>query len=106
MEISRENMKRHSQVVQGSVLHVLQRAVEPPEVKHERLFVVSVLGFFVNLIGIFAFQHGHSHGGGGGESHCGSLKRFGNMGLGTIRVFMQCPIFHIKWQCRLLSSYN
>ena len=43
----------------------MQRAVEPPEVKHERLFVVSVLGFIVNLIGIFAFQHGHSHGGGG-----------------------------------------
>jgi len=41
---------------------------EPPEVKHERLFVVSVAGFIVNLIGIFAFQHGghgHSHGGEG-----------------------------------------
>ncbi|GFO10834.1 Zinc transporter 7 [Plakobranchus ocellatus] len=43
----------------------VERAVEPPEVKHERLFVVSVLGFIVNLVGIFAFQHGHSHGGGG-----------------------------------------
>lgn len=42
------------------------------QVKHERLFVVSVLGFIVNLIGIYAFQHGHghSHGGGGhGHSH-------------------------------------
>ncbi|XP_071116846.1 zinc transporter 7-like [Haliotis cracherodii] len=48
----------------------VERAVEPPEVKHERLFVVSVLGFLVNLVGIFAFQHGHSHGGGGhGHSH-------------------------------------
>lgn len=48
----------------------VERAVEPPEVKHERLFVVSVLGFIVNLIGIFAFQHGHSHGGGDhGHSH-------------------------------------
>ena len=46
---------------------------------HERLFVISVLGFVVNLIGIFVFQHGgdgshhgHSHGGGGshhGHSH-------------------------------------
>lgn len=44
-----------------------QRAVEPPEVKHERLFIVSVLGFLVNLVGIFAFQHGHSHGGEGGD---------------------------------------
>lgn len=42
------------------------------QVKHERLFVVSVLGFLVNLVGIYAFQHGHghSHGGGGhGHSH-------------------------------------
>ena len=41
---------------------------EPPEVHHERLFLISVLGFIVNLIGIFVFQHGgdshhgHSHG--------------------------------------------
>ena len=45
---------------------------EPPEVHHERLFVISVLGFIVNIIGIFVFQHGgdhhgHSHGGGGGS---------------------------------------
>ncbi|ESO91197.1 hypothetical protein LOTGIDRAFT_209561 [Lottia gigantea] len=50
----------------------VERAVEPPEVKHERLFIVSVLGFLVNLIGIFAFQHGHSHcGGDHGHSHGG-----------------------------------
>jgi len=53
----------------------VERILEPPEVKHERLFVVSVLGFIVNLIGIYAFQHGHghSHGGGGGhgQSHGG-----------------------------------
>lgn len=39
---------------------------------HERLFVISVLGFIVNLIGIFVFQHGgqaHHHHGGGGCSH-------------------------------------
>jgi len=53
----------------------VERLVEPPEVKHERLLVVSILGFLVNLVGIFAFQHGggghgHSHGGGGhGHSH-------------------------------------
>ncbi|XP_070381436.1 zinc transporter 7 isoform X2 [Dermacentor albipictus] len=48
----------------------VERAIEPPEVKHERLFIVSVLGFLVNLVGIFAFQHGHSHGGEGhGHSH-------------------------------------
>ncbi|XP_055850476.1 zinc transporter 7 [Episyrphus balteatus] len=52
----------------------VERLIEPPEVKHERLFVVSVLGLLVNLVGIYAFQHGHghSHGGGGhGHSHGG-----------------------------------
>jgi len=43
----------------------VERAIEPPEVKHERLLLVSILGFIVNLIGVFAFSHGHSHGGGG-----------------------------------------
>lgn len=50
----------------------VERLIEPPEVKHERLFVVSVLGFLVNLVGIYAFQHGHAHGhshGGGGGGH-------------------------------------
>ncbi len=52
----------------------VERAIEPPEVKHERLFLISVLGLLVNLVGIFVFQHGgggshghsHSH---GGHSH-------------------------------------
>lgn len=51
----------------------VERLVEPPEVKHERLLVVSILGFLVNMVGIFVFQHGghgHSHGGDdGGHSH-------------------------------------
>lgn len=45
----------------------IERAIEPPEVKHERLFIISVLGLVVNIIGIFVFQHGGSH----GHSHCG-----------------------------------
>ncbi|XP_071952723.1 zinc transporter 7-like [Antedon mediterranea] len=47
----------------------VERALEPPEVRHERLFAVSVAGFVVNLVGIFAFQHGHSHGGGSSHEH-------------------------------------
>uniref|UniRef100_A0A1A9X232 Cation efflux protein transmembrane domain-containing protein n=1 Tax=Glossina brevipalpis TaxID=37001 RepID=A0A1A9X232_9MUSC len=50
----------------------VERLIEPPEVKHERLFVVSVLGLLVNLVGIYAFNHGghgHSHAGGHGHSH-------------------------------------
>ncbi|KAF6216895.1 hypothetical protein GE061_001245 [Apolygus lucorum] len=50
----------------------VERAIEPPEVKHERLFMVSFLGLLVNLIGIYAFQHAHAHSHGGsshGHSH-------------------------------------
>lgn len=52
----------------------VERLAEPPEIKHERLFVISVAGFLVNMIGIFAFQHGHGHSHGGddhGHSHGG-----------------------------------
>lgn len=51
----------------------VERLIEPPEVKHERLFVVSVLGLLVNLVGVYAFQHGHghSHGSSHGHSHGG-----------------------------------
>ncbi|KAF7267554.1 solute carrier family 30 member 7 [Rhynchophorus ferrugineus] len=45
----------------------VERAIEPPEVKHERLFIISVLGLLVNLVGIYAFQHGHGHSHGGGS---------------------------------------
>lgn len=47
----------------------VERLIEPPEVKHERLFVVSVLGLLVNLVGIYAFQHGHAHGHGHDHGH-------------------------------------
>lgn len=39
---------------------MFQRAFEPPQVKHDRLMVVSVAGLLVNLVGIFVFQHGGS----------------------------------------------
>ncbi|ELT96504.1 hypothetical protein CAPTEDRAFT_20619 [Capitella teleta] len=45
----------------------VNRIVDPPEVSTEKLLVVSVAGLLVNLVGIFAFHHGHSHGGGGGS---------------------------------------
>ena len=37
---------------------MIQRLFHPPHVEHERLFVISVLGFLVNLVGIFVFHHG------------------------------------------------
>lgn len=57
--------------------HAFERLVEPPEVHHERLLPVSVMGFIVNIIGIWIFNHGggahgHSHDDGGhGHSHGG-----------------------------------
>uniref|UniRef100_A0AAR2KHV2 Zinc transporter n=1 Tax=Pygocentrus nattereri TaxID=42514 RepID=A0AAR2KHV2_PYGNA len=51
----------------------VERALEPPDVHHERLLPVSIAGLLVNLVGIFVFQHGghgHSHDGEGhGHSH-------------------------------------
>ncbi|XP_038555346.1 zinc transporter 7 isoform X1 [Micropterus salmoides] len=51
----------------------VERALEPPDVHHDRLLPVSIAGLLVNLVGIFVFQHGghgHSHGEGGhGHSH-------------------------------------
>ena len=42
------------------MISLSQRTFEPPQVKHDRLMVVSVAGFVVNLIGIFVFHHGGS----------------------------------------------
>lgn len=60
----------------------VERAIEPPEVHHDRLFIVSVLGLLVNLVGIYVFQHGgshgHSHGGSHGHSHGGSGGNHGH----------------------------
>jgi len=58
----------------------VERAIEPPEIKHERLFVVSVLGLIVNLVGICAFKHGHGHGHGHGHSHDHSHSGRGHHG--------------------------
>ncbi|XP_045135819.1 zinc transporter 7-like [Portunus trituberculatus] len=92
----------------------VERLMEPPEVKHERLFVVSVLGFFVNLVGIFVFQHGgghgHSHGGHGhshgdhghshgdshhGHSHNGHAHHGHSHGGGAPSQIMQGVYLHI-----------
>lgn len=52
----------------------IERALEPPDVHHERLLPVSILGFLVNLIGIFVFQHGgHGHSHDSGHEHSHSL---------------------------------
>lgn len=73
---------------------------------HERLLPVSILGFIVNLIGIFVFQHGghgHSHGSGrmsiifSTVSFCGTLRAPG----------LNCNVVLVailgKWICDLLQ---
>jgi zinc transporter 5/7 len=40
----------------------IERLMEPPEVSTDRLMFVSVLGFCVNLVGIFVFNHGYADG--------------------------------------------
>lgn len=54
------------------VIEALQRLVHPPEMSTDRLLLVSFVGLIVNLVGIFAFNHGHAHGGhdhGHGHGH-------------------------------------
>jgi len=47
------------------------RLFEPPEINTNRLLIVSVAGFAVNMIGIFSFSHAHAHAhGGGGGGGC------------------------------------
>jgi len=41
----------------------VERFMDPPEVHTEMLLEVSVAGLLVNILGIFAFQHAHTHGG-------------------------------------------
>nr|XP_037272767.1 zinc transporter 7-like [Rhipicephalus microplus] len=40
----------------------IERVVDPPEVKHERLLLISALGLLVNIVGLVCFHTGqHSH---------------------------------------------
>ncbi|KAK2179645.1 hypothetical protein NP493_478g02007 [Ridgeia piscesae] len=50
----------------------IERLFHPPHIHHDRLLFVSVVGFLVNLVGMFLFAHGGAHGhshGGHGHSH-------------------------------------
>lgn len=80
-------------VLRWLLLHrFFQRAFQPPEVKHDRLMVVSILGFLVNLIGIFAFQHGgamHGHSHGGGRTTIYSQPLVYNLGCDAIPCLIE-----------------
>ncbi|KAJ1560572.1 hypothetical protein HK405_006639, partial [Cladochytrium tenue] len=61
----------------GIVWEGLERLLDPPDLNMDNLLTVSILGLLVNIVGIFAFDHGgmghsHDHGHGhGGHSHGG-----------------------------------
>ncbi|UYV85082.1 SLC30A7 [Cordylochernes scorpioides] len=76
----------------------IQRTIEPPDVEHERLLVVSICGLLVNLIGIFVFDHGHAHGHGhshGGHSHSHSHSHNYDSEPGAKNQIMQGVYLHI-----------
>lgn len=52
----------------------VERSIEPPEIKHERLLVVSFMGLLVNLVGIYAFNHGGGHGHSHSHGHSHGAK--------------------------------
>uniref|UniRef100_A0A8C1C9P6 Zinc transporter n=2 Tax=Cyprinus carpio TaxID=7962 RepID=A0A8C1C9P6_CYPCA len=69
----------------------VERALEPPDVHHERLLPVSIAGLLVNLVGIFVFQHGghgHSHGGEGVFLHI-VADTLGSVGVIISAILMQ-----------------
>jgi solute carrier family 30 (zinc transporter), member 5/7 len=45
------------------MVEAVDRLIEPQEIHTERLIFVSTGGLIVNLVGVFAFSHAHSHGG-------------------------------------------
>jgi zinc transporter 5/7 len=51
------------------VTEAIQRLIDPPEMNTHRLLFISFVGLIVNLVGIFAFNHGHAHGGHGHDHH-------------------------------------
>ncbi|KAG5454260.1 Zinc transporter 5, partial [Clonorchis sinensis] len=81
-------------VISGSVfVNALARIHHPPHIHTDRLMVVSVAGLLVNLVGMVALGHAHSHGGspcgahghthggaGHGHSHGGHQKHSHNVG--------------------------
>ena len=59
-----------------AALHIFSEAIgrllDPPKIQTDDLLTVSFLGLVVNLVGVFAFEHGghgHSHGGGNDHGH-------------------------------------
>lgn len=50
-------------------IEAIDRVLDPPEIHTERLMLVSVGGLLVNIVGMVAFSHAHTHGGAPCKSH-------------------------------------
>lgn len=64
------------------ITEAIQRLIDPPEMNTHRLLFISFVGLIVNLVGIFAFNHGHAHGGHGhdhGHDHGHNANMQGNL---------------------------
>ncbi|KAG0687307.1 putative zinc transporter msc2 [Pichia californica] len=60
-------------IVFGIFNESIQRFLNPVQLENTtELLIVSFLGFLVNLVGIFAFNHGHDHSHGHGHGHAHS----------------------------------
>uniref|UniRef100_A0A5K3EL27 Proton-coupled zinc antiporter SLC30A5 n=1 Tax=Mesocestoides corti TaxID=53468 RepID=A0A5K3EL27_MESCO len=60
-------------------INALKRIHQPPDINTDRLMAVSIGGLLVNLVGILALGHAHSHGGCSG-SHGGHGHSHGSHG--------------------------
>ncbi|KAI3384655.1 hypothetical protein SNEBB_009032 [Seison nebaliae] len=61
------------------------RLINPQKVEGDNLLMVSVLGLFVNLIGIFAFSHAHTH---GPSSSCGDAHQHSHSNANMEGIFL------------------
>lgn len=59
------------------IIEAIQRLITPPEMNTHRLLFISFVGLVVNLVGIFAFNHGHNHAGHHHHDHAHSANMQG-----------------------------
>ncbi|KAI9142909.1 cation efflux family-domain-containing protein [Paraphysoderma sedebokerense] len=80
------------------IVEAIERLIHPPEMNTDRLLLVAVMGFIVNMIGIFSFHHGHGHGGHGhshGHDHGHDHHHDHNMQVGSVGVIISTLL--IQW---------
>ncbi|KAI8813535.1 cation efflux family-domain-containing protein [Cladochytrium replicatum] len=82
-----------------------ERMFDPPKLETDQLLVVSILGLIVNLVGIFAFDHGHMHGHSDGD---GMFLHILSDTLGSVGVIVSTLLiryFDWYWSDPLCSIF-